>query len=191
MWKKIRKVRRGSRAARELCEHLQRFGIDARMIEEEGNRVALAGQEIDEVKVIHIGAGGYGPASYSFYYGVRRHVEGVEKLFRVRMKIQTKGFIRREVVDFKWVGGELSDELNRDDELNKHLLQQLKTDVRRYAIEISPDKKTGIVWIITTKYMPPFPRSVTPFSIPDDLMPSETTFNAIARLIRNKVSPQK
>ncbi|UCC27411.1 MAG: hypothetical protein JSW29_04835 [Candidatus Bathyarchaeota archaeon] len=164
------------------------------MIEEEGNRVALAGQEIDEVKVTHIGGGGYGPASYSIYYGVRRHVEGVEKLFRVRMKIQIKGSIRREVIDFKWVGGELADDLNKDDELNKHLLQQLKTDVRRYAIEISPDKKAGIVWIITTKYMPPFPRSVTPFSIPDDLMPSESTFqsyNAIARLIRNRVSPQK
>jgi RNase P/RNase MRP subunit p30 len=70
MWKKIKKVRRGSRAARELCEHLQRLGIDARMIEEEGNRVALTGQEIDIVKVSYFGGTDYQAAHYSIYYGV-------------------------------------------------------------------------------------------------------------------------
>lgn len=159
------------------------------MSEEAGDRVALTGQEIDVVKVSHLG--GYG-SSYSFYYGVRCDVEGIKKQMRARMKIQTKGLIRREAVDFKWFGGELADELNRDDELKKQLLQQLKTDVRD-SVEISPDKKAGIVWITTTKVMPPFPKSATPFSIPDDIMPSETSFksyNAIARHIRNRSSSQ-
>ena len=182
-------MRRGSRAAQMLCEHLQRWGIDARMSEEAEDRVVLMGQEIDVVKVSHLG--GYG-SSYSFHYGVRCDVEGIEKQMRARMKIQTKGLIRREVVDFKWVGGELTDELNRDDELKKQLLQQLKIDVRD-SVEIAPDKKVGIVWITTTKVMPPFPKSATPFSIPDDIMPSEASFesyNAIARHILKRTSPQ-
>jgi len=172
-----------------LCEHLQRWGIDARISEEAEDSVTLTGQEIDVVKVSHLG--GYG-SSYSFHYGVRCDVEGIEKQMRAQLKIQTKGLIRREVVDFKWVGGELADELNRDDALKEQLLQQLKTDVRD-SVEISPDKKTGIVWITTTKAMPPFPKSATPFSIPDDIMPSEMSFksyNAIARHIRNRPSPQ-
>ena len=110
------------------------------------------------------------------------------------MKPQTKGLIRRKVVDLKWEGGELADELNRDDKIKKHLLQQLKEGKGSGQVrDVSPDKKAGIVWITTTKYMPPFPKSVTPFSIPDDLMPSETSFkfyNAIARVIRNRASPQ-
>lgn len=157
------------------------------MIEEEGDRVAITGQEIDVVKVSHLG--GYG-SSYSFYYGVRCDVEGIEKQIRARMKLQTKGLISRKVVDFKWVGGELADELNRDDALKEQLLQQLKTDLRD-SVEISPDKKAGIIWITTTKAMPPFPKSATPFSIPDDIMPSEMSFesyNAIARHIRNRSS---
>jgi hypothetical protein len=172
-----------------LCEHLQRWGIDARMSEEEGDRVTLTGQEIDVIKVSHLG--GYG-STYSFYYGVRCDVEGIEKQMRARIKIQTKGLIRRQVVDFKWVGGELADELNRDDKLRKQLLQQLKIDVQD-SVEISPDKKAGIVWITTTQAMPPFPTSATPFSIPDDIMPSETSFksyNAIAKHIRNISSAQ-
>lgn len=159
------------------------------MNEEEGDRIALTGQEIDIVKVSHLGR--YG-SSYSFYYGVWCDVEGIERQIRARMKIQAKGLIKRKVIDFKWVGGELAVELNRDDALKEQLLQQLKTDVRD-SVEISPDKKAGIVWITTTKDMPPFPKSATPFSIPDDIMPSETSFksyNAIARHIRNRSSPQ-
>jgi len=193
IWKKIKKVARGPRAARMLCEHLQRWGIDARMIEEEGDRVALRGQEIDVVRVRRFSGGEYGPASYSFYYGVRCDVEGIEKQFQARMKIQTKGLIRRKAIDFEWVGEELADELNRDSALKEQLLQQLKTDVRD-SVEISPDKKAGIVWITTTKVMPPFPKSATPFSIPDDIMPSETSFksyNAIAKHIRNRAFLQR
>ena len=170
------------------------------MIEEEGDRVALTGQEIDEVKVSYLGASEYNLATYRFYYGVRCDVEGVEKQVKARMKIQTKGLIKRKVVDFKWVGGELADELNRDDELKKQLLQQLKERKRRRLsghVESPPevflDKKAGIVWIKTDKYMPPFPTSVKPFQLPKDLMPPETRFkiyNAIAKHIRNRVSPQ-
>ena len=159
------------------------------MSEEEEDRVTLKGQEIDVVKVSHLG--GYG-SSYSFYFGVQCDAEGIENQIRARMKIQTKGLIRRTVVDFKWVGGELADELNRDDALKEQLLQQLKTDVRD-SVEISPDKKAGIVWITTTKAMPPFPKSATPFSIPDDIMPPEMSFksyNAIARHIRDRSSAQ-
>ena len=159
------------------------------MSEEAEDRVVLMGQEIDVVKVRHLG--GYG-SSYSFYYGVPCDVEGIEKQMRARMKLQTKGLIRRQVVDFKWVGGALANDLNRDDELKTQLLQQLKIDVRD-SVEISPDKKAGIVWITTTKVMSPFPESATPFSIPDDIMPSETSFesyNAIARHIRNRSSAQ-
>ena len=189
LWKKIKKLRRGSRAAKMLCELLQRWGIDARMIEEEGDCVALRGQEIDIVKINHMRA--YGAASYSFYYGVRRDVEGIEKQVKTRMKIQAKGLTRREVIDFKWIGGELADELNRDDTLKAQLLRQLKINVRD-CVEIFADKKAGVVWITTTKYMSPFPKSATPFSVPDDIMPSETSFrlyNAIANHIRNETPP--
>jgi hypothetical protein len=173
-----------------LCERLQRWGIDARMIEEEGDCVALRGQEIDIVKVNYTRA--YGAASYSFYYGVRRDVERIERQVKARMKIQAKGLTRRKVINFKWVGGELADELNRDNALTVQLLRQLKTTVRD-RVEIFPDKKAGVVWITTTKYMSPFPKSATPFSIPDDIMPSETSFrlyNAIANHIRNEASLQ-
>ena len=190
LWKKIKRVRRGSRAARILCERLQRWGIDARMIEEGGDCVALRGQEIDVIKVNHTRA--YGAGSYSFYYGVRRDVEGIEKRVKARMKIQAKGLARREVIDFKWVGGGLADELNRDEALKAQLLRQLKTNVRD-SVEAFPDKKAGVVWITTTKYVSPFPKSATPFSIPDDIMPSETSFrlyNAIANHIRNEASRQ-
>ena len=186
--KKIKKGRRGSRAAKMLCEHLQRWGIDARMIEEGGDCVTLRRQEIDIVKVNHTRV--YGAASYSFYYGVRRDVKGSEAQVKARMKIQAKGLTRREVVDFKWIGGELADELNRDDTLKAQLLRQLKINPRG-SVDIFPDKKAGVVWIATTKYMSPFPKSATPFSIPDEIMPSKTSFrlyNTIATHIRNEDS---
>lgn len=166
------------------------------MIEEEGDRVALTGQEIDEVKVSHLGASQYSPASYSFYYGVRCNVEGIEKQVKGRMKIHKKGLIRREIVDIRWEGGELAGELNRNEELKKRLLQHARTSKEwrgPWHLEIFPDKKAGIIWITTTKYMPPFPKSVKPFEVPEDLMPSETSFklyNAIAKHMRNITSPQ-
>jgi hypothetical protein len=166
------------------------------MIEEEGDRVALTGQEIDEVKVSHLGTSQYSPASYSFYYGVRCNVEGLEKQVKARMKIKSKGLIRRELVDIEWKGGELADELNRDNELKKRLLQHVRESKEwrgPWPVEIFPDKKTGIVWITTTKYVSPFPKSATPFQLPNDLTPSETSlklYNAIARVIRKRVSPR-
>ncbi len=191
IWKKIKKVTRGPRAAKMLCEHLQRWGIDARMIEEGGNRVSLDGQEIDVVKVRRFpGGGGYGPPIYTFYYGVQCNVEGIANQVKARMKIQTKGLLGREAIDFKWVGGEIADKLNGDIALKVQLLQQLKIDVRD-SVEIVPDKKAGVVWITTSKYVSPFPKSATPYSIPEDIMPSPTNFrlyNAIAKHIRSTTS---
>ena len=178
-----------------LCEHLQGLGVDARMIEEEGDHVTLTGQEIDVVKVSYYGRSDISAAHYDVDYGLKCNVDKVEKKVKAQTKFQTKGFIRGKIVDFKWVGGELADELNKDDALKKQLLKQLKGKgySKSYEISIFPDKKAGIVWITTTKYMPPFPMSVKPFEVPEDLMPSETSFklyNAIAKHMRNIASPQ-
>jgi len=155
------------------------------MVDEEGDRVALNGQEIDVVKVRRSGGGEYGPASYSFYYGICRNAKGIERM-KARMKNETKGLLGREIVDFKWVGGELANKLNGDEVLKELLLQQLRTDVRE-RVEIFPDKKARVIWITTSKYVSLFPKSVTPFSIPEDIMPSESSFrvyNTIAKHVR-------
>ena len=147
--------------------------------------MSLKGQAIDVVKARRFSGGEYGPPSYSFYYGVCCDVQGIERV-STRMRIETKGLLGREIIDLKWVGGELAEQLNRDKVLKEQLLQQLKANGSE-SIEISPDKKAGVVWITTTKHVSPFPKSTMPFSIPDDIMPSEARFKlytTIAKYIR-------
>ena len=134
--------------------------------------------------------GQYGPATYTFYYGIQCNLEGIDNQVKARMKIQTKGLLGREAIDFKWVGGDIADKLNGDDALKEQLLQQLKIDARD-SVEIVPDKKAGVIWITTSKYMSPFPKSATPHSVPEDIMPSLTDFrlyNAIAKHVRSTTS---
>lgn len=182
VWKAIKKRRPASRNARKLCEHLQRLGVDARMIEEEGNLIGLTGQEIDIAKVsyhVRAGANDIAPGYYYVDYGVRCNVEEVEKQVQARMKVQKKGLIRMKIVDIKWVGGELADELNKV--VDDALLQQFIEGKAYPPDKIFSDKKAGIVWIRTMRMYNP-----------KNIMPSERSFevyNAIAELIRNIASP--
>jgi len=182
------------------------------------NCLALTGQSIDMVKVSYYGGSEFDPISrYDVDYGVRGNVKDVEDQVRVHVMIKTKGILsdelkwvggrrtvgKSEIIDLRWEGGELANELNRDDELKKSLLQQIKEasalTARKFAAgaimflpEVFPDKKARMVWIRMSYLMSPLLGPLSSWlGELNDLMPSETSFrsyNTIANLIRKRVS---
>jgi len=77
-------------------------------------------------------------------YVVQAKVNGLEDRLKAKLKVVRKGFLRGEVVDFKWKGRELAQVLNGDANL-RDTLYRIKhripfTGLSAY-LEIKPDKK--------------------------------------------------
>jgi len=77
-------------------------------------------------------------------YVVQAKVNGLEDRLKTKLKVVRKGFLRGEVVDFKWKGRELAQVLNGDANL-RDTLYRIKhripfTGLSAY-LEIKPDKK--------------------------------------------------
>lgn len=80
----------------------------------------------DEIGGMDDDVGGHEPGQveYTYHYIVRPSVSGREKQVEAEIQLVKKGFLRREVVDFRWKGGDLAQQLNADDDLRKMLLRE-------------------------------------------------------------------
>lgn len=161
VWRSIKKKTPSHRIEKivtsRFCKHLQSLGLDAKIIEDEENQIALTGQSFDIIKITYYGGGSqYDPVS-RFYvkYGLLCDVNrSNEKQFQAEIKLRTKGIIKKRVLGLSWKGGKLADILNEDKEMNNFILQKLLRGVRildpmYYTPSVSPDRKKGIVWIST------------------------------------------
>lgn len=216
-----------------LCEHLREIGVNATLLEP-GSPDAIGpkwkrepfasgfvvgcihveGHTFDMIQVERRMAGGAShdddtpdePSTivYAYHYVVRGDVEGLEKQLKANVKLITKGFIRREVINFQWVGGDLAQLLNADADLSKLLLREGLSQVP--SVEIQLDRTNRCIRM-TQQFQIPMGRGgrfsvgIGGFSVGmgerprdfDDVMveitfpSSETieTFDLIAHHIRN------
>jgi hypothetical protein len=68
-------------------------------------------------------AGGRGPLlTYMYNYVVKANVGNLEDKLKAKADRITKGLLDREIIDYKWLGGELAQLLNADSELKNMLL---------------------------------------------------------------------
>jgi hypothetical protein len=123
-----------------LAEHLKHLGLDATVIAFHGKKpriksscrdsvlgaVRIANRHIDLVELAdYVDSSGpeyyVGPDYYRCHYVVHVIVDGLEAKFRAKLKPVRKGFLRREIVDFKWEGGELARMLSGDASLGDKL----------------------------------------------------------------------
>ena len=124
-----------------LCEHLRRMGLNA-TVESISKRVGgffLVSLILGSVRVVNRNIdfveleGTRVEISYfRCNYVVQAKVNGLEDRLKAKLEVVRKGFLRREVVDFKWRGRELAQVLNGDANLR---------DTRYGSLEIKPDKK--------------------------------------------------
>ena len=82
---------------------------------------------------------------FAYHYIVRTDFEGSEKTVKANIKPITKGFIRREVTDFRWEGGDLAQRLNADTDLRNRLLREGLNQLPR--IDIQPDRTNHCIRI--------------------------------------------
>lgn len=147
----------------ELCERLRQIGVNGTVhvtgSVEESMGVALTnyvlghvkieGRNIDLVQVERRSVGGpsLGDSGidyvvfmvFYYHYVVRANVEGLEDRLKAEVKPIKKGLLSREVVDFKWEGGELAQLLNTDFGLKNMMLKDGPTQLPN--IEVKPHKK--------------------------------------------------
>jgi hypothetical protein len=147
-----------------LAEHLKHLGLDATVIAFHGKKprikssyqdsvlgaVRIANQHIDLVELAkYVDSSGpeyyVGPDYYRCHYIVRVIVDGLEVRFRAKLKPVRKGFLRREIVGFKWEGGELARMLSGDASLGDKLHKI--SDRGLLNLEIEPYTKPECVRI--------------------------------------------
>jgi len=161
-WRKIQDMGRASAVEllNELCERLRQIGVNATVFSVSGSNIeAMEGmlignvvgcvkvedRNIDLVQLERVEHGsvedsGSGPFGvYYCHYVVQANVEGLEDKLNAKAKSITKGFLSREIVDFRWEGGELAQRLNADAELRNMLLREGLDKLPN--IEVKPHKK--------------------------------------------------
>jgi hypothetical protein len=133
----------------ELCEHLRQIGIEATVLDLKSPEaihhtptmhimysiknipplgcVKVEGRNIDLVEVSRSLTGGEsargGPLLvYRYNYAVKANVGDLKDELKAKAKQIKKGFLSREIIDYKWEGGELAQLLNADSELKNMLL---------------------------------------------------------------------
>jgi len=131
-----------------LCEHLRRMGLNATVESKSKWReifwpvlvfpllgsVRVVNRNIDlvELEGVRRTREEYAWGSFRCNYVVQAKVNGLEDRLKAKLDVVTKGFLRREFVDFKWKGRELAQVLNGDANLRS---------TRYGSLEIKPDKK--------------------------------------------------
>jgi len=115
----------------ELCEHLRQLGVNAtavdpRTIEEVEGRDAYGLAKIEDrnIDLVEINSFVDGDRKRSYYctYHTRVNVEGLGNMLDVEGEPTKKGFIRKDVVDYQWKGGDLAQRLNADADLKNMLI---------------------------------------------------------------------
>jgi hypothetical protein len=109
-----------------LAEHLKHLGLDATVIAFHGKKrikssyidsvlgaVRIANRHINLVELAEYADSSgleyyVGPRYYRCHYFVHVIVDGLEDKFSAKLKPVRKGFLKREIVGFKWEGGELA-----------------------------------------------------------------------------------
>lgn len=120
----------------ELCDRLRQIGVNgtahlsgsmmesmrSSLVGAVAGYVKIEGRNIDIVQVEIEQAADDRPYMRSYYhYLVLANVEGLEKRLEAKVKPDRKGFLGREIVSYRWEGGELAQRLNDDPELRSML----------------------------------------------------------------------
>jgi len=110
---------------------------------------------------------------FNFHYVVQANVEGLENRLNAEVKLITKGFLSKEVVDFRWEGGELAQRLNADSELRNMLLRDGLDELPN--IEVRPHQK---------------PRNVPGIGRPpQDFLEAQASFKQCVRITKRPKIP--
>jgi len=187
-------------AIEELCEHLRLIGLNATVESKEPESLGIfsSGQVIGSVNVEnrnidqveleerHEG-GGRSPSGrttaprrtlYRCNYVVRAKVEGIEDKLTAEANPVKKGFLSKEIVDFKWEGKELAQILNSDTNLKNMMYPPDKLALKNKGliqlpgVEIKPYEKHECVRI-SQKYF---------YYNPASAFPTIETFEACDRI---------
>lgn len=86
------------------------------------------------------------PTNINFNYIVKGVGKSNEKNLKAQVRMKTEGFISKKLLDMKWEGGRLADQLNTDDEL-KNMTMTWKV----LPLKVEPDAKNNCVHIINEK----------------------------------------
>ena len=138
-FKKIKSTFQEEGLMKELCDHLRTIGVNATLLESGSSEavgrsrssgmilgsVKLDGRNIDLVQVERIPT----QLVYQYRYIVQADVEGIEKKLEAKGEPKKKGFMSKEIVDYKWDGQDLAHRLNDDSDLRKMLLTEGLEDV--------------------------------------------------------------
>jgi len=167
----FKEVYKGEGLMNDFCEHLRQIGINATLLESGSpetipslvrfalGSVKVEDRNIDFIQVNRTSTGGgedSGPSRlmHLYHYLVRANVEALEDKLKAKLKPIKKGFLSKEVVDFKWEGGELAQMLNADSDLKNKMLKEWLNPLVRPIVEIKPHKKHRCVWIMQTTERP-------------------------------------
>jgi hypothetical protein len=156
----------------ELCAHLNSCGVPAKVVDVKGPEavhhsttlgmgtvplgcVKVEGKNIEcvemyrffqqnqgGVKIGGVGLSKPGSILYKYQFVSRVDVGEREKDINAHIEYQTKGLVKKELVDFNWQGGRLAQDLNVDAEL-KELLERSGIP----PLVIHANKKDGYVAI--------------------------------------------
>ena len=180
----------------ELFDHLRQIGVNGTVHVAESvpetkggmlvgsvvGRVKIENRNIDSVQVETVHPGGWviGDESnrvpfnvFNYHYVVQANVEGLENRLNAEVKPITKGFLSKEVVDFRWEGGELAQRLNADSELRNMLLREGLDKLPN--IEVRPHQK---------------PRNVPGIGRPpQDFLEAQASFKQCVRITKRPKIP--
>ena len=145
-------------------------------------RVKVEDQNIDLVQVetinpVHVWTGEESNrvefSVFNYHYVMQANVEGLVGRLNAEVKTITKGFLSKEVVDFRWEGGELAQRLNADSELRNMLLREGLDKLPN--LEVRPNKK---------------PRNVPGIGRPpQDFLEAQASFKQCVRITKRPKIP--
>lgn len=147
----------------EFCEHLRQIGVNASVLEFEnpeplkglgyikieGRNVDLADyskQSVRSGSSAHSGSKTFYQSNYYLYLNMK----GLEDKLKAEAKPVKKSFFSSEIVDCRWEGGELAQQLNADSDLKSAMIKEelgririrLPSEVARPSIQ-----NLQFVWI--------------------------------------------
>jgi len=159
----------GQKKVEELCQHLQRIGVEASALEEGTSQekpaqkrswgeksvgiIKLTDKNIDSISVIGV-ASQYGANYFLDYLVTSPSLIVGNKKKKTRMSMKKSSLLRGEAIDIEWKGdNSLAQKLNLDYRLKDKLLQADLSTLKG-SIQIIPESKYGYVRIRTTYLLP-------------------------------------
>lgn len=146
----------------DLVSYLKRRGIHAALMDGTVDKpfiswrksgslgcISVGGQSFDAIKVTEHYLPEGGLHWYELHFIIEAPTKGHEKRLEARTQLKKEGIIHRKVVDFRWVGKQLADNLNQDIGLKEKLLPMLQNKVQYMDVEIEvrAESKKGFVRI--------------------------------------------